>query len=214
MRAYLRSAAITLTALFLLLTSLSAFADTIVSGGTITTIRPGVWQEAPMSSMVSDRSRHPDDTGHLDDPARGDREICIECRSGRWKRDEPGSARIPGTSTSRIAFTRNATSGTWTGITFNDATVDATTVIEYADIQYSTGIVMTSASPVIRNSTITNVSGSGMNLTSSHPTLQNATISSINGYGLNLSSSNPALDAVTITANGTSGVNLYLSSPQ
>jgi len=40
-----------------------------------------------------------------------------------------------GTSASRITFTRSGTSGAWTGITFNDKTVDSATIIEYADIQ-------------------------------------------------------------------------------
>jgi flagellar hook assembly protein FlgD len=118
-----------------------------------------------------------------------------------------------GTDTSRITFTRSGASGTWAGITFYDGTVDGTTALEYSDVQYSTGIVMTSASPTIRNSTITDVIGYGMNLSTSNPTLQNVTISSANNYGMNLSSSNPVMDNVLVTANGAYGIYLSSSSP-
>ncbi len=56
-----------------------------------------------------------------------------------------------GTATNHITFTRSGTSGTWAGITFYDKTVDAATIMEYTDVQYSTSIVMNSASPAIRS---------------------------------------------------------------
>ncbi len=124
-----------------------------------------------------------------------------------------GALVAQGTSGNHITFTRSGTSGNWGSITFNDKTVDAATIIEYADIQYSSGVSMTSASPTIRNSTVTNVSGYGMNLSSSNPALQNVTISSTNSYGMYLFSSNPVLDTVTVTANGMYGIYLYSSSP-
>jgi hypothetical protein len=73
-----------------------------------------------------------------------------------------GSLVSQGTTTNHITFTRNGTSGTWTGLTFNDGTIDGTTDLEYVDVQYSTGVTMSSASPTIRNSTITDVTGNGL----------------------------------------------------
>ena len=74
-----------------------------------------------------------------------------------------------GTTTNKVSiFTRSGTTGTWGSITFNDATVDATTVIENTDIQYNSGVSITSASPTIKTSTITNVTGYGLNLSSAN----------------------------------------------
>jgi flagellar hook assembly protein FlgD len=103
-----------------------------------------------------------------------------------------GSLIAQGTPGDRIVLTRSGTSGTWPGITFNDKTVDATTILEYADIQYTAEMKMNSSSPTIRNSTITDMSG----------------------Y-LNLSFSSPVLDTVTISNNGSYGIYIFgtLSAP-
>jgi hypothetical protein len=37
----------------------------------------------------------------------------------------------------RVTFTRSATSGTWSGLTFYDGTVDSATVLENVDVQLS-----------------------------------------------------------------------------
>ncbi|MEA5115194.1 MAG: hypothetical protein VB050_14330 [Geobacteraceae bacterium] len=96
-----------------------------------------------------------------------------------------GALVAQGTAANRITFTRSGTSGNWGGISFQDGTVDETTIIENADISYGSTKYFTSASPVIRNTTITDVNGY---------------------FGLNLSSSNPTLDNVTVSCNGTYGV--------
>ncbi|HUL00667.1 MAG TPA: right-handed parallel beta-helix repeat-containing protein, partial [Nitrospirota bacterium] len=124
-----------------------------------------------------------------------------------------GALVAQGTSTNHITFTQSAANVTWGGINFQAGTVNSTTNLQYVDIQYSTGISMTSASPTIGYSTITNVSGYGMYLTSSNPSLQNVTISSTNSWGMYLISSNPVLNTVAVTANGTYGIYLSSSSP-
>ena len=122
-----------------------------------------------------------------------------------------GSLISQGTSTNHITFTRNGTSGTWGTLIFNDKTVDATAILEYTDIQYSTGITMTSASPTIRSSTIaiTNPTGNGLNLTSSNPTLDTVTITHNGLHGIYLSSSSPTLTNTTLSNSNTTGDGIY-----
>ncbi len=120
-----------------------------------------------------------------------------------------GSLIAQGTSGNRVTFTRSGTSGTWAGITFNDKTVDATAIIEYADVQYSTGITMNYASPTIRNSTITDVTGYGLNLSSSNPTIDTVTIANNGTYGINLSSSSPIITGGSLTNTSATGHGIY-----
>jgi flagellar hook assembly protein FlgD len=105
-----------------------------------------------------------------------------------------------GTAADHITFTRNGTSGNWSTMTFNDGTIDSTTVLEYVDIQYSNGITMNSASPTIRNSTITDVANGyyGLYLNSSNPTIDTVAITS-NGYGIYLGSSSPIITGGSLT---------------
>ncbi len=114
-----------------------------------------------------------------------------------------------GTSTNRITFTRSGTSGAWTGLNFQDGTVDGTTIIEYADIQYSAGVTITSASPTIRNSTITNVTGYGLTLNSSNPVIDTVTISNAGIYGIYLSSSSPIITSGSLSNSSTTGHGIY-----
>jgi len=114
-----------------------------------------------------------------------------------------------GTTSNRITFTRSGATGTWGKITFNDKTVDATSIIEYTDIQYSTGVTMSSASPTIKNSTITNVTGYGLNLSSSNPILNTVTITNNGSYGMYLSSSNPTITGGSLTNSSTTGHGIY-----
>ncbi len=81
-----------------------------------------------------------------------------------------------GTPENRITFTRDAATGAWGTINFQDGTVDSTTVLEHLDARYSTGVSMTSASPTIRNSTILDVTGVGMTLSISNPVLESVAI--------------------------------------
>ncbi|HEY6873966.1 MAG TPA: right-handed parallel beta-helix repeat-containing protein, partial [Geobacteraceae bacterium] len=124
-----------------------------------------------------------------------------------------GALVAQGTSSSRITFIRSGTSGTWGSVTFLAGTVSATTDLENVDIQYSTGVTITSSSPTIRNSTITNVTGNGLYLTSANPTIDTVTVGSAGSYGIYLSSSSPTITNSTITNNGSYGIYLSSSSP-
>lgn len=111
-----------------------------------------------------------------------------------------GSLVAQGTADSRITFTRSGTAGTWAGITFYDGTVDSATILENADVQYTTGVAMNSASPTIKNSSVTNVTGWGMSLYSSNPVLDNVTVSTSGGvYGIYLASSSPTITGGSLT---------------
>jgi hypothetical protein len=118
-----------------------------------------------------------------------------------------------GTPEDRITFTRNAISGIWGKISFYDGTVDSSTIVEHADIQYNSGISMVKASPVIKDSVLADVWTHGFDLNTSHPLLQNITITSASSYGMNLSSSNPTVENVSITSSGLYGIFLSNSSP-
>ena len=120
-----------------------------------------------------------------------------------------GALIAQGTAANRITFTRYAASGTWAGITFNNGTADATTIIENADIQYSTGVAMTSASPTIRNSTITNVTGYGLYFSSSNPTIDTVTITNNGSYGIYLSASSPTISGGSLTNTNATGQGIY-----
>ena len=120
-----------------------------------------------------------------------------------------GALIAKGTTTDRITFTRSAASGTWAGITYNDGTVDSTAILENVDIQYSTGVTMTSASPTIRNSTITDVTGYGLNLSSTNPTIENVTITNNGVYGIYLSSSSPVITGGSLINTNSTGQGIY-----
>ncbi len=120
-----------------------------------------------------------------------------------------GALVAQGTAANHIMFTRSGTSGTWSGLIFNDGTIDGTTDLEYVDIQYSTGVSMTSASPTIRNSTITNVTGYGLNLSSSNPVLDTVTITNNGAYGIYLSSSSPTITNGSLTNSSATGYGIY-----
>ncbi len=123
-----------------------------------------------------------------------------------------GALVAKGTAASRITFTRSATSN-WGSVTFQAGTVNATTDLENVDIQYSSGVTMTSCSPTIRNSTITNVTGNGLYLTSASPIIDTVTVTGTGTYGIYLLSSTPTITNSAITSNGTYGIYLFNSSP-
>ncbi|MFA5073213.1 MAG: fibronectin type III domain-containing protein [Nitrospirota bacterium] len=123
-----------------------------------------------------------------------------------------GALIAQGTSGNRITFTRNGTTGTWAGITFYDGTVDSTTALEYCDLSYSTGLSINSASPAIRNSTITDVNRY-VSLSNSNSLFENVTISVANTtsgtYGMYLNSSNPTITGGSLTNLYTAGNGVY-----
>ncbi|ACM22020.1 repeat-containing protein [Geotalea daltonii FRC-32] len=114
-----------------------------------------------------------------------------------------------GTTTERITFTRSSTTGTWGTIAFQDGTVDAITVIENADVQYNSGLSITSASPTIKTSTITDVTGYGINLSSANPIMENVAITNNGSYGLYLSNSSPIITGGSLTNTSTTGHGIY-----
>lgn len=61
-----------------------------------------------------------------------------------------------GTAGNRITLTRDGTTGNWTGLTLDGATV-ATTIMEYTDVQFASSFTLASVSPVLRNSTLTDL---------------------------------------------------------
>jgi hypothetical protein len=120
-----------------------------------------------------------------------------------------GALIAQGTPSARITFTRSGTSGTWGGIQFYDGTVDSTTRIEYTDIQYSTGLYVAQASPVIKNTTITDAAGNGLNISSANPTLENVTVNCNGSYGIHLSGSSPTIIGGSLTNINISGHGIY-----
>jgi hypothetical protein len=120
-----------------------------------------------------------------------------------------GALVAQGTASSRITFTRSATSGAWGSVSFQDGTVDAATDLENVDIQYSTGVTITSASPTIRNSTITNVTGYGLNLSSASPIIDTVTIANNGSYGIYLGSSSPTITGGSLTNSNATGYGIY-----
>jgi hypothetical protein len=117
-----------------------------------------------------------------------------------------GALVAQGTASNRITFTRSDTSGTWYGLSFLNGTVSASTIMEYSDIQYtSTGAYMQNASPVIRNSTITNVTGNGLGLVNANPILDNVTIANNGANGISLGSSSPIITGGSITNTSATG---------
>ncbi len=121
----------------------------------------------------------------------------------------PGSLIAKGTSDSRIAFTRNAASGNWGNIYFQAGTL-ATAAIEYADIQYSSDVYITSSSPSIKNSTINNIVGSfGIYISSSSPVLENVTVTTNSSYGMYLGSSSPIISGGSLTNTNGAGNGIY-----
>jgi flagellar hook assembly protein FlgD len=121
-----------------------------------------------------------------------------------------GALVAKGTGSNRITFTRNAASGNWGNITFNDGTVDATTTIENADIQYSSDVYIYSSSPSIKNSTIKDINGSyGIMLNSANPVLENITITTNSTYGMYLSSSSPVISGGSLTNTNSTGQGVY-----
>jgi len=120
-----------------------------------------------------------------------------------------GALVAKGTSSNRVIFTRNAASGNWGNINFNAGTL-ATTTIEYADIQYSSDVYISSTSPSIKNSTIKDITGSyGIYLSSANPVLENVTITTNSTYGMYLSSSSPIITGGSLTNTNTTGQGIY-----
>ena len=210
MHTHLRHALMILVILAVLLSGLRASADTIISAGTITA--NVTWSTAGSPYIVNGVVTI---AGTPTTPATLTIQPGVTVKFASTggltigSGTNQGALVSQGTSTSRITLTRNAASGTWTGITFNDATVDGTTVIANADIQYSTGIKINYAFPTISNSTITNVTGYGMNLASSNPALTNVTISSSGTYGIYLSSSSPRISGGSLTNTYSGGHGIY-----
>jgi len=106
---------------------------------------------------------------------------------------DPGALVAVGTSDNPVTFTA-AESGNWTGISFNNTTVDETSVLDHcvvekAGTQYTHALYIRDASPSIRNSVI---SGSQK-------------------YGIHVYSGSPEISGNTIRDNGNCGIYLYTS---
>jgi len=116
-----------------------------------------------------------------------------------------GALVVRGTASDRITLTRIGETGTWSGITFQNGTVDSTSIIEHAEMSYGGGVSMSSASPVLKNCSIIDVAGNGLSLSSSNPTLDNVTISNNGSYGISLSSSSPTITGGSLTNTSPTG---------
>jgi len=116
-----------------------------------------------------------------------------------------GALVVRGTTSDRITLTRIGETGTWSGITFQNGTVDSTSIIEHAEMSYSAGVSMSSATPVLKNCSIIDVAGNGLSLSSSNPTLDNVTISNNGSYGISLSSSSPTITGGSLTNTSPTG---------
>lgn len=169
--------------------------DTIISGGTITTDTTWTLAGSPyvVNGMVTV-------AGTPTTPATLTIEAGVVVKFSPYtgltigSGTNQGALVTQGTSTNRVTLTVNGASGNWSGITFNDATADSATILEKTDVQSTTGIIMNTASPTLRNSGVTNVTGWGMSLNSSNPVLDNVTISNSGGvYGIYLSQSSPII---------------------
>ncbi len=181
-------------------------ADTVISGGTITTDTTWTLAGSPyvVNGMVTV-------AGTPTTPATLTIEAGVVVRFTAYtgltigSGTNQGALASQGTSTNRVTLTMNETSGYWSGITFNDATVDASTVIEDTDILSSGSINMNSASPTIRNSTIAVVTGDGMWLTNSNPVLENVSITSGQNRTIYLSTSSPTITGCNIVNTSVNG---------
>ena len=126
----------------------------------------------------------------------------------------PGALNAVGTAESPIVFTSNQatpTPGYWSGITFNNETVDASTVLDYVTVEYGGGngsgnLYLTSASPTIKNCTIRKSSTSGISAASSSAIIQDSTILDNSSYGIYSSSSPLTITGNTISNNGSYGL--------
>ena len=120
-----------------------------------------------------------------------------------------------GTADAKITFTSASatpTKGKWSGITFNDSSIDAS-IIEQAVVEYATnGVTCNSANPVLRDSTFRNNSNYGINLNSSTSQVSGSLFTGNGDFGINLSSSNATVKNNSFAQNG-NGIRTYHSSP-
>ncbi len=128
----------------------------------------------------------------------------------------PGALNAVGTSTAPIIFTSNQespTPGYWTGIYFDDGTVDANTILSYVTVEYGGyerwfnlkfNLYINSASPTITNSTIRQSPMYGIYLYSGSPSITGNTISDNGTYGLY-----DSIGAATVSGNTFSGNGSY-----
>jgi parallel beta-helix repeat protein len=108
-----------------------------------------------------------------------------------------GSLVAVGTGVEPVVFTTSnptPAAGQWRGISFENGTVDATSLLDMVVVQYAgqtvgAGVIATSSSPTIRNSTISSNSGHGLSLQSSAANIQFNNVSSNTQYGIQASSS-------------------------
>jgi flagellar hook assembly protein FlgD len=97
-----------------------------------------------------------------------------------------GALVAQGTQQQPILFT--SPSGQWAGIRFRNTTVDATSIVEHAIVEFggdgsvtdSANISLVSANPTIRNVTLRNSSTYGLYVSGSSPTISNAVIQTNN----------------------------------
>lgn len=119
-----------------------------------------------------------------------------------------------GTCGNHVKFTKSGPNY-WYGIRFENSSVDANCIVNYADVEYSvSGIYCYYASPTITNNTITNNSRYGVYATNGSPKIQNNTISNTALRGINcVNYSNPGIKNNTIS-NSDYGIYCSSSSPK
>ncbi|MFC1885074.1 right-handed parallel beta-helix repeat-containing protein, partial [Thermodesulfobacteriota bacterium] len=130
-----------------------------------------------------------------------------------------GALIAQGTALSQIKFTTNDPSpapGQWRNIYFHNRSDDTTSIMEHCIVEYgglteNANIYCYSASPTIRNCTISNSSGHGINLAySSSPTIEGNTITDNDQDGINGSDNAlPVISNNVINNNTGCAVNIY-----
>ena len=127
-----------------------------------------------------------------------------------------GALSAQGTALDPIVFTRNNPTGTWGRVSFQDGTVDETTVLDHVEMEFNTGIYFYTSSPHLQNCRFTEISGTyGLYLSSSSPVLQNVDISTAAIYGMSLYFSSPRITDGSLNNNNASGYGIYGSgSPE
>ena len=133
-----------------------------------------------------------------------------------------GALYAQATSDEPIIFTSNADTpapGEWKGIYFHNATYDAGSLIEHCTVEYAgntnnANIYITNAKPVIRNSTIQDGSGYGIQLsTSAFPTIEQCNIKENAEGGLYLDdTSRGEISGNVIDENGGYAADVYPNS--
>lgn len=127
----------------------------------------------------------------------------------------PGSLRAIGETGNPITFS-NLTAEPWYGINFQNTTHDSTSIINHCIIEKASNvnILIDSANPAIKNSTIRNSGGYGIYIKSGSPEISNNSISFNNNYGLFCLNSNskPFFISNIFDSNGSYPVRVYAST--